>query len=200
MRPADPVALPPCSQLLHLCDPLFPLLNPRTPMEILKTYTLWTSFKHLHCPETTNLEVVQSTKSILKHSNIILIYHGILCGMIYQQDTPSGPLNKTSKVILTMSLLIVACNRIQYEGNSSDDLRTRVQQTGPLLPTFRYIIPEFLIIILLVLEAFKAGGIASTVALILLWIILLCLGSNFRNQRSSKDAETKTTAVCGGSA
>ncbi|KAH8825795.1 hypothetical protein DL96DRAFT_1609903 [Flagelloscypha sp. PMI_526] len=70
---------------------------------------------------------------------------------------------------------------------------TRVQQTGPFIPTLRYIIPEILLIILLALESFKAGGMASTIALLLLLIILLGLGLNFRKQKSRKDAQTGVT-------
>ncbi|KAH8825723.1 hypothetical protein DL96DRAFT_1734816 [Flagelloscypha sp. PMI_526] len=162
-------------------------------METLQTYTLWTTFKHLHSPEMTDLEMAQSAKDILERSNIILIYHGILCGMIYQQDSSPGPLNKASKVLLTMSLLVITCNRMQYEGNFSNGLRIRVLQTGPLLPTLRYLIPEILLIILFVLEGFKAGGPASTIAVILLFIVLLALGSNFRKPQSNKDAEPEKT-------
>ncbi|KAH8797695.1 hypothetical protein DL96DRAFT_1688438 [Flagelloscypha sp. PMI_526] len=138
----------------------------------------------------TESELVQGAKDILDRSNIILIYvPSTLFKMIYQQDSTPKPLNQASKVLLTMSLLIITCNRIQYEGNFSNGLRIRLLQTGPLLPTLRYLLPEILLIILLVLEGFKAGGPESTIAVILLFIVLLALGSNFRKPQSNKDAE-----------
>ncbi|KAH8825717.1 hypothetical protein DL96DRAFT_1681867 [Flagelloscypha sp. PMI_526] len=139
----------------------------------------------------TDLEVAASSKAILDRSNVMLIYNGILCGTIYQQDSSSRSWDKFSKILITMSLLIITCNRIQYESNFSYGLRTRVQETGPLLPTLCYVIPEFLLIILLILEGFKAGGPISAIAVILLFVVLFGLGSGLAKHMINKDAEVE---------
>ncbi|KAH8825714.1 hypothetical protein DL96DRAFT_1681865 [Flagelloscypha sp. PMI_526] len=97
--------------------------------------------------------------------------------MIYQANYVPGRLNNASKVLVTMSLLIVTFNRLQYEGQSITELRTRVQKTGPLVPTLRYILSEVLLAILRILEGFKAGGVAGGTMVALLLVALLTLGS-----------------------
>ena len=119
--------------------------------------------------------------------------------MIYQENYVHGRLNNTCKVLVTMSLLIVTCNRLQYEGHSTAELRvkyhlpikatcpntscfffqTLVQRTGPLLPTLRYILSEVLLAVLIILEGFKAGGPAGGIMVLLLLFTLLGLGSIF---------------------
>ncbi|KAH8825720.1 hypothetical protein DL96DRAFT_1681868 [Flagelloscypha sp. PMI_526] len=148
-------------------------------MPIFKSYTLWTPFERLSDPQIADLDAALSAKVIVDRSNIVTTCNGILCGMIYQQNFSPGLLNNISKVLLTLNLLIIACNRLQYEGNFDAELRTRVEQTGPLLPTVRYVVPEFLLIVLLVLEGFKAGGAAGATIVIVLFIGLFVLGWNF---------------------
>ncbi|KAH8825696.1 hypothetical protein DL96DRAFT_1609651 [Flagelloscypha sp. PMI_526] len=53
----------------------------------------------------------------------------------------------------------------------------RVQETGPLIPTLRYIVPELLLAILLTLEGFKGGGPAGAAIVMILIGALLGLGS-----------------------
>ncbi|KAH8825707.1 hypothetical protein DL96DRAFT_1557316 [Flagelloscypha sp. PMI_526] len=146
---------------------------------MFENYTLWPAFERLHGLETTRLEVALSVKAIANRSNIAITCTGILCGMIYQQNyVPGGP-NNTSKVLVTMNLLIVTYNRLQYEGQCIDQLRTWVRGTGPLLPTLRFILSESLLVVLLVLEGFKAGGVAGGTMVLLLFVALLAIGSGF---------------------
>ncbi|KAH8826764.1 hypothetical protein DL96DRAFT_1555989 [Flagelloscypha sp. PMI_526] len=128
---------------------------------IFKSYTLWAPFESLNDPNTTDIELALSVKVIVDHSNIVMTCNGILCGVVYQQNYLPGSLDNASKVLVTMSLLIVTWNRIQYEGHFINELRMRVQQTGPLLPTLRYIVPEVLLGTLLILEGYKAGRAAG---------------------------------------
>ncbi|KAH8825724.1 hypothetical protein DL96DRAFT_1681870 [Flagelloscypha sp. PMI_526] len=145
-------------------------------MHIFAQHTLWIPFEHLSDPNAMEFESALSVKAIVDRSNVVITCNGILCGMVYQQTYPSGPLNNASKVLVTMSLLIVTWNRLQYESHFINELKTRVQQTGPLLPTLRYIVPEILLAILLILEGFKAGGAAGATIIALLFVVLLSLG------------------------
>ncbi|KAH8825704.1 hypothetical protein DL96DRAFT_1711512 [Flagelloscypha sp. PMI_526] len=114
--------------------------------------------------------------------------------MVYQQTYSPGLLNNTSKVLVTMSLLIVTWNRLQYESHFIDELRIRVQRTGPLLPTLRYVVPEILLAVLLILEGFKAGGAVGASMAIALFAVLLLLGLNFSTkQRIEKVIESEAT-------
>ncbi|KAH8825712.1 hypothetical protein DL96DRAFT_121524 [Flagelloscypha sp. PMI_526] len=163
-------------------------------MLIFKSYTLWTPFERLSDPQIADLDAALSAKVIVDRSNIVTTCNGILCGMIYQQNFSPGLLNNTSKVLLTISLLIITCNRLQYEGNFDAELRIRVEQTGPLLPTVRYVVPELLLIVLLVLEGFKAGGAIGATMVILLFAVLFALGWNFPiRHRTEKRTATEVT-------
>ncbi|KAH8825715.1 hypothetical protein DL96DRAFT_1711522 [Flagelloscypha sp. PMI_526] len=146
-------------------------------MQIFESYILWLAFDRLHGLQSTELEMTSSAKVIADRSNVVITCTGILCGMIYQENYVPGRLNNTSKVLVTMTLLVATFNRLQYEGECIHELRTRVQKTGPLLPTLRYILSEVLLAVLLILEGFKAGGVAGGTMAVLLLSALLGLGS-----------------------
>ncbi|KAH8825706.1 hypothetical protein DL96DRAFT_1609668 [Flagelloscypha sp. PMI_526] len=114
--------------------------------------------------------------------------------MIYQQTYTPGPLNNASKVLVTMSLLIITWNRVQYESHFVEELRIRVQQTGPLVPALRYVVPEVVLAIVLILEGFKAGGPAGAEMTIILFAVLFLLGlrSSMR-QRIEKGIEPEAS-------
>ncbi|KAH8825708.1 hypothetical protein DL96DRAFT_1609672 [Flagelloscypha sp. PMI_526] len=149
------------------------------PMKLFTQNTLWTPFERLSNPSTTDVELALSLKVIIDHSNNIITCNGILCGMVYQQTYSPGPLNNASKVLVTVSLLIVTWNRLQYESRFMDDLRMRIQKTGPLVPTLRYLVPEVLLAVLLILEGFKAGGVVGATMVIAIFAALWLLGVNF---------------------
>ncbi|KAH8825703.1 hypothetical protein DL96DRAFT_1734788 [Flagelloscypha sp. PMI_526] len=94
-----------------------------TLMQIFIRNTLWISFERIHNPDTTDLERALSLKVIVDHSNVIITCNGILCGMIYQQTYTPGPLNNISKVLVTVNLLIITWNRLQYESHFIEELR-----------------------------------------------------------------------------
>ncbi|KAH8825725.1 hypothetical protein DL96DRAFT_1711529 [Flagelloscypha sp. PMI_526] len=146
-------------------------------MHKFESYTLWSAFERLYDLETTRLEVALSVKAIANRSNVVVTCTGILCGMIYQENQTHGRLNSTCKVLATMNLLIVTCNRLQFEGHCITELRTRVQKTGPLLPTLHYIVSDVILGVLLILEGFKAGGVGGGTMVLLLLSALLGLGS-----------------------
>ncbi|KAH8825709.1 hypothetical protein DL96DRAFT_1711517 [Flagelloscypha sp. PMI_526] len=114
---------------------------------------------------------------ILWNPSVYLTDGVTLRRMIYQANYVPGRLNNTSKVLVTMVLLIVTFNRLQYQGQSIIELQARVQRTGPFVPTLRYVVSEVLLAVLLVLEGFKAGGAAGGTVVLLLFITLLVLGS-----------------------
>ncbi|KAH8825721.1 hypothetical protein DL96DRAFT_1711527 [Flagelloscypha sp. PMI_526] len=158
-------------------------------------YTLLPEFERLHGLNKTELEMTLSAKVIADRSNVVITCTGILCGMIYQENYVHGRLNSTSKVLVTMSLLIVTFNRLQYEGQCITELRTRVQKTGPLVPTLRYFLSEVLLAILLILEGFKAGGVAGGTMVVLLLVVLLGIGSIFSIKNAVQKApEPEVTA------
>ncbi|KAH8825691.1 hypothetical protein DL96DRAFT_1609638 [Flagelloscypha sp. PMI_526] len=159
-------------------------------MQRLKSYTLWATFERLDSEGVTEAELALSAKAIIDRSNVVLIYHGVLCAMIYQQISFSDPVASTSKVIVIMSLLIATCNRLQYEGDFANELRVQIQQTGPLLPTIRYILPELLLVVLLVFEGFKAGGVAGATATVVVFVMMFSTGWYFpMKQRPSNRVE-----------
>ncbi|KAH8825713.1 hypothetical protein DL96DRAFT_1711520 [Flagelloscypha sp. PMI_526] len=167
-------------------------------MQMFNSYTLLPEFKCLHGIHATELEMTLSAKVITDRSNVVITCTGILCGMIYQENYVPGRLNNTSKVLVTMSLLIVTFNRLQYEGQCVTELRTRVQKTGPLVPTLRYILSEAFLAILLILEGFKAGGVAGGTMVVLLCVVLLGLGSVFSIKNAvQKAAEPEVIATHG---
>ncbi|KAH8825705.1 hypothetical protein DL96DRAFT_1557314 [Flagelloscypha sp. PMI_526] len=190
-------------------------------MHIFETYTLWPAFERLYALDSSKLEMALGAKIIADRSNVVitcvasflfpsvhssptpLLRPGFFAGsqyllatnlMIYQANYVSGRVNNTSKVLVTMSLLIVTFNRLQYEGQSIDELRTRVQRTGPLLPTLRYVASEVLLAILLVLEGFKAGGGAGGIMVLILFVTLLALGSIFPINHAVQEATQPETA------
>ncbi|KAH8825701.1 hypothetical protein DL96DRAFT_1609663 [Flagelloscypha sp. PMI_526] len=155
-------------------------------MHLLIDNTLWVPFERLNNPSTSDLDLVLSVKVIVDRSNIAITCNGILCGMVYQQNYSPGLLDNTSKVLVTMSLLVVTWNRFQYEGHFIDELRMRIQQTGPLLPTLRYVVPEVLIVVLLILEGYKAGGAAGATTVAILFVVLLSLGLSWKHGMGKK--------------
>ncbi|KAH8797691.1 hypothetical protein DL96DRAFT_1688428 [Flagelloscypha sp. PMI_526] len=148
-------------------------------MPIFIHNTIRTSFDRLNNPNTTDSELALSLKVIVDHSNVLITCNGILCGMIYQQTYTPGQLNNVPKVLVTTSLLIVTWNRLQYESHFIEELRMQVQKTGPLIPTMRYIVPEVLLAVLLILEGFKAGGAAGATAVTVLFAAMFLLGLTF---------------------
>ncbi|KAH8831398.1 hypothetical protein DL96DRAFT_1705835 [Flagelloscypha sp. PMI_526] len=165
-------------------------------MQTFKSYTLWASFERLSNPNTADADLALSVKAIIDHSNIVITCNGILCGVVYQQNYSPGSLDNASKVLVTISLLIVTWNRIQYEGHFMNELRMWVQQTGPLLPTLRYVVPEALLGILLILEGYKAGGAGGATLVTVLFVVLLGLGWSFSmKQWTRKEAEIGTEVI-----
>ncbi|KAH8797687.1 hypothetical protein DL96DRAFT_1782340 [Flagelloscypha sp. PMI_526] len=113
-------------------------------VKMLRHYALWNPFERLSNPETTDFDAALNAKVIVDRSSIVITCNSILCGI--------------SKVLVTMSLLIVTWNRLYYEGHFTSELKVRVQETGPLVPTIRYIVPEVLVVVVFILEGFKGGG------------------------------------------
>ncbi|KAH8825684.1 hypothetical protein DL96DRAFT_121119 [Flagelloscypha sp. PMI_526] len=145
-------------------------------------YTLWSTFQRLSRSEISEPELESGAKIIVDRSSIVMACHGILCGMIYQ--TP-GPPQNSSKALLTCSVLVLASNRLHYEGKLPSYLQ--VQQTGPLFPTLRYALPELFMLILLFIESFKAGRVVGIAMALIIVSAVAAVSWYFSRGKESKD-------------